>query len=348
MLGTASCGGNNSGGGRTYEALSDIASAPLSPGVAVAIRLAGEGDLPVLALTYGRLPEGLSLGDDGFIRGTPRLQGEVRRFSIQSSTVYGEPLEQRDYTLAVGVAQTTLAMPAQPTRQDDALTFDGLTWNRPLRSAFVWDPTLSLLWPLSGTSVLAGRSMASPGEQLDLVVAGSDAQGRFELKQNSIDPRLQTLTQLTWDGDSDIDLVMIPEPSLSTAALTKDNPNFERSGAWMARHNLASTTAPGPEVVSFAEDVPVGRYALVAMKRSGGDIRTQLWLTIKARSGQTLVERRFDSLFSDVAVGTFADEVAAGRQSYKLLGSVAVTASGAAYVLPPTGVDPFASEGTAE
>ena len=350
MLCVTACGDGGRNFQRDYQALSAIESAPLRPGVETAIKVAGNGDVPVLEISFGRLPEGLKLHEDGFIRGTPRMQGEVRRFSIRSVTPRGEPLEERDYTLAVGVGTTTLALPAEPTRQGEAITFDGLTWNRPIASAYAWDEHLGLVWPLKGSSSISGKALASPSGALDLIVSASDAQGRFPITQTPLDTRLEALAQLTWDGDSNIDLVQVPEPTISIIPVTEATPAIlDGIGQWIARHEIASKGGPGAEVVSLAKGAPPGRYSLVALKREGGEIRTQLWLTVKHRDGETIALRRFDSLFSDIASGTIVDELAGGRQSFKLLGTLTVTAEGVIeYSLPPGGTELFPSAEVSE
>jgi hypothetical protein len=138
--------------------------------------------------------------------------------------------------------------------------------------------------------------------------------------------------------------VLVPEPSLNANIVTEQTPTFTVGGSWVLHHEISSSTAPGPEVVSFASAAPAGRYALVALKKAGSEVHAHLWLSAHRRDGSAIIEQDFDSLFSDVATGTLTDEMSSGRQSYRSLGIITLDLGGNSTFSKPTdGPDLFGS-----
>jgi hypothetical protein len=336
-----SCGGSPSGSLPPPGALQPIGSAMLEAGHSVRLSLVKTG-VPVVALSFGALPAGLQLDPAGAIVGSPTQQGQLAWFTLTESDIRGDVLDERSYALGVGVDATNLAAPPDPTRQSDALLFDGMTWNQPLTSAYAWDPDLAMLWPLRADASLHGAALAPTGASLSLIVSGADATGNFPLTMAPCDARIATVAQLTWFANAGIELQVLPGPELNAAPVTAMNTSMQVNGAWEVQHEIDEQVSPGPEVAAFASDVPAGRYALVAVKDAGTDVAVPLWLTIHQRNGTEILQQRFDGLLSDIAKGPVADEMAAHRQSYVPLGVLVVSAQGAiTYDAPADGADPF-------
>lgn len=294
--------------------------AMLHPGVAVDLSLLSPDGNATVELSKGALPQGLELTPEGRLVGTPSLPGELARFAvITRSATLGEPLERRDYLAVVGVETTTLPAPPAALRLDDALYFHH-DWGVTLSRAFAWDPVLSLAWPMRVGAGFSGSALAPAGGSLSVVVAGPRVQGHYVLQQDAFDERTQVIAQLTWAGEVDLDLHVLPPVAMAAEELSAASPELVLDGQWVMRRTLAETAAPGPEVVSFAKELPPGRWALVATKASGAAVDVPVWLSVRRRDGLILAERRIDALLSDVSSGLASADVQAGTQSYRCLG----------------------------
>lgn len=319
----------------------------LSPDQRFSAPLVGEGGVPTLTLAQGQLPQGLEIRADGTLSGRPRVAGEHQQFTVAATGVDGEPLGERLYTLGVNASLTNLRVVPKATRVGDTLKF-AHDWGRPIDQAFGWDPALQLLWPMQAGAGFSGRALAPIGPIFSVVVAGPDVEGSFALAQQPFDARLGIVVQLTWEGAADIDLRLLAEDALQAPEVGAATPLLERSGTWVARHEIAEQVAPGAEAVTLSLDAPPGRYALVAVKAGGEAVAVRLFLAVRTRAGESLVDRRFEALFSDTATGSVSDEMQARHQSYRALGLVELGAAGQArYLAPALSRNPFeASETT--
>lgn len=286
--------------------------------------LVAPGGTVVVKLVKGALPDGLRIDDAGTLRGTPTSSGQLARFTVRSENAFGEPAEQMDHVAVVGVRGTTLAAPTAATRTGDVLRFEH-DWGKTLLSAWAWDPQLGLVWPMRAGAGYSGSALAPAGRALSLVATGVGAEGLFEIDDTPADESMQVIAQLTWEGDADIDLLVVPQiDSASGLEIGAKEPVFERDGQWLVRHEIGESSAPGPEVLTFSKHLPIGRWVFVAAKADGADIEIPMWLAIRRRDGLVLAERSYDALLSDVSTGRIDSDLAAKTQSFKPLGVLVV------------------------
>lgn len=336
------CGSPRQSGPPVYAALVALPPQLLVPGDRWRARLVEDGTPPVLVLAGGRLPEGLELDANGTVTGRARRPGQTERFEVAASTPDGEPLGSRTYAVAVGVEGTNLTEVPHVQQDGDALQFSQ-EWGRPIYDGFGWDPLLRLLWPLKVGTGVAGRALASPDGAFTLVVAGPDVGAAFELKTTAADPETGVVVQLSWAAAVDLDLRVVAAPALGGAEASAASRVFPAGGPWVARFELDAAAGPGAEAAVLAATAPAGRYALVATKAGGDDVKIAAWLAVRARDGKVLADERFDLFLSDVATGTVADELARGRQSWAPLGTLVTGAGGVRWHRPGLARDPFST-----
>jgi hypothetical protein len=277
-------------------------------------------------LVWGQLPAGLSLDRSGWVRGTPTTAGELVHFTLRQTDALGRVVSERSYTWAVDSSRQDIALGTPlPTITGNALLFDGMSWSGPVDVAFAWDPTLQMIWPLRAGGTMSGAVLAPMGSSLTIVGSGAQGSGESQLFMAGADPQIDTVIQLAWFENADIDLNVLDAPE---GAAGTDVP-------WSYRSEVARASSPGPEVISLSAQAKPGRYELIATKAFGDQVDLTLWLTIHRRDGTEVVQRRFDALFSDTATGSPSDEISSGRQSYALLGQIEVQADGTRRYLPP-------------
>lgn len=336
------CGGGQIVDPQPPGALLRLPAEILQPGEPFEAPLvAPDGGVAVLRIVRGALPDGLAVDAAGALTGTPTTPGQLARFTVRSENAFGDPVEQMDQVVAVGVRDTTLASPSSVARQGDVLRFEH-DWGTALSSAWAWDAQLGLVWPMRAEVGLVGASLAPAGRALSLVVAGSGAGGVFDVEEPPADESIQVVAQLTWQGDADIDLCVVAQlERAATVEIGAEEPVYEEGGDWLVRHELAESMAPGPEVVTFSKDLPTGRWALVATKAAGGAVEVPMWLSVRRRDGVVVAERRYDALLSDVSTGRVESDVSARTQSFKPLGVLVVGADREVSFEPVTGSDVY-------
>lgn len=313
----AGCGPDGGGAAFEWTGFASVRADLLEPGRLVQVALLEGPPGPLLELESGALPSGLRLGEDGVLRGTPLESAEVARFCVGARTPERAWLGRRCYALGTGVFRTNLVTPSPPPSAGAVLDIDYAV-GRELESAFVFDPALRLFWPLGAGTAARGSVLGSPGGVLELVARTDGAEGRFALAAPTLDARVGAVAQLTWVGDGALELHLLPEPDLAAPPVDPATPLLEHDGLWRAAHVVASTA--GAQAVLLTADAPPGRYALVAVRRGGTAVELALRLSARRPDGATLAEERIDAFLSDVATGSVADELAAGRQSCKPLG----------------------------
>ncbi len=320
-----------------------LASPLVSPFVAVQGSVVSDGVPPVVSLTAGALPDGITLDGNGTLQGMPTVVGQWRRFTVQAKSKDGVPLGTESYLLAVKVPDTTLARAPAVSQNEDVLSLSG-GWGTTIDTAWAYDPQWNLLWPLEAGTQVSGEALASSGGALVLYVAGAAGHGAFDVVAKPSDPRIGVIAELTWSGDADLDLRLLVGPKLGGAEVNARTPTFVADGAWQAKLELSSASNQGAEAVVLADSAPRGRYAIVAARAGGSDIEVPAWLSLRKRDGTVLAERRFDLILSDLASDSIAQDVAGGKQSFSCLGLLTVGADGeVSYSAAPPSTDPFAA-----
>lgn len=321
-----------------YAPLAPLSQALAEHGTPFEALVVGDGLVPPrVSVVAGRLPSGLRL-DGGRLVGQPLEAGEYQRFVLEAYGAGDEVLGRRAYVVGVGVPGTNLADAPEPLRDADRVVF-AEDWGGALDSAFVWDEALGLLWPLRVGRGAEGVVLAPGAGLLSFVVAGraSGLRGRFDLEQPPLDERVRAVAQLSWSGDADIDLRLVPETAdLGLTELSASTPEWEMSpGVWGARLAVSSDQAPAAEALVISSDLVPGRYALVAVKAAGASVSVPLWLSVRERDGDESADVHVEALLSDAAQGAVDEERASGRQSFRALGTLVVGDGGALRYQPP-------------
>lgn len=316
----SACGSAPGTDGNVPGSLAPLPSRLLRPLVAYAEPLVQEGRVGRLALVRGALPQGLALGELG-VHGVPRISGEIARFTIGAWGPDGVPAGTRDYVLAVGAQPGDLPGPPSCARQGDLLQIEA-NWGRPIATAFAWDAALGLIWPLAGGPGVSGRALAPGGAILTVVAAGAASEGQFDIPVAPLAASVALVAQLRWDGDADLDLVLVPDRSSGAAELTPGAAELVVGGAIAGRHLMASGSAVDVEALVVEAGLPEGRHRLAVVKKGGAAVEVAFDVALRRRDGASMFDGHFDGLFSDTATGSIADESAARRQSYRIVGEV--------------------------
>jgi len=303
----------------------------MQPGVPLDWRLVGEGQAPHLELSVGKLPAGLRL-ENGSIRGKAQNAGEHQRFVVNAYSDFGDYLGSQTYLLAVGVSSQNLSETPKATRSGDTLSFSQ-DWGSPLQFAYAWDANLQLLWPMKVDASVSGKVLAPGSGALTVVAAGPNVRGVFQMPTPALDEQVGVVTQLTWAEDADLELAVVPQSDRGVT-VTGSTTTWPAQGDWMVRHEIAD--ASGVDVQLFAKGTRAGRYALVATKIGGTAAELNLWLSIRKRDGSIIADTHTPAFISDLAAGALSDEVATGRQSYRTLGCLDITADGQLTFIPAT------------
>lgn len=337
--GLASACGEPTPVGRSYAPLLDRAPQLVAANVPWRASLVGDGVVPAITVADGALPEGLVLHADGTIDGAALRPGQWSTFRVRTATPEGDELGMHTYGIGVS-ASAENGTPPRVDRVGDVVELSS-AWPVPASYAFAWDDSLALAWPLAGGAALSARLVAPASGSFALYVGGGGMESHFAIATEPLSADVALVARIAWSGDGDLDLrVLSQSPSNETSAMTTTA--SDASGAWLVRHLVSATSAPGCEAATLSTLARPGRYALVVTKASGVDAQFDVQLSIRAVGGAVVAEHRERVMLSDVAAGTAADELASGRQSWGALGVIERSGEGVwTWLAPGHQGDPF-------